>query len=249
VTSGDRTTGYEIAIDDGTHRKIRAWPGRPARMPAVAQGDVVRATVGARLRHVYRVTVLRPGLAQMEATGGAEDGVDTVDAADAADGVDTVDSVLEPVPLLRAALSLVGPGRGGGSDVDPASLLTAAEVSAAFGRPFGPPRSLTEEHTLPFLGMRMCEYPAAGEGGGPARVQVQTVTGRIARAMLERVRGEPLPGIGEEAYLRGDTVAVLQGDVGLAIHIQHPDGGSTRPGLCRLAAIAAGRLPAPRSLA
>jgi hypothetical protein len=76
------------------------------------------------------------------------------------------------------------------ADSDPVSLLTAEEVSAAFGRPLGPPRSLTGDGTLPFLGVRMCEYAAVGDR---ASVQVQTVTGRIARALLERVRGEPLP--------------------------------------------------------
>jgi hypothetical protein len=127
------------------------------------------------------------------------------------------------------------------ADSDPVSLLTAEEVSAAFGRPLGPPRSLTGDGTLPFLGVRMCEYAAVGDR---ASVQVQTVTGRIARALLERLRGEPLPGIGEEAYLRGDAVAVLQGDVGIAIRVQHVDRAAVRVGLCRLAATAAGRLPA-----
>jgi hypothetical protein len=136
----------------------------------------------------------------------------------------------------------VGPAAGAG--VDPATLLTADEVSAAFGRRFGPPRTLAPEHAPPFLGARMCEY--AGDGEDRARVQVQTVTGRIARAMLERVRGEPLPGVGEAAFLRGDAVAVLQGDAGIAIRAQHVDRATTRAALIRLATTAAGRLPAPR---
>jgi hypothetical protein len=143
-----------------------------------------------------------------------------------------------------AALPVLGSGPGRGPEVDPATLLTGEEVSAAFGRPFGPPRSLTPDHALPFLGVRMCEY--AGAGQDRARVQIQTVTGRIARALLERVRGEPLPGIGEEAFLRGDTVAVLQGDVGIAIRAQHVDGAITRAALRQLAVTAAARLPTGR---
>jgi hypothetical protein len=158
--------------------------------------------------------------------------------------VDDVEPASTPLTeVFGAAPSLVGSGPGDGLQADPAALLTAEEVSAAFGRPFGPARSPAANRALPFLGVRMCEYAAAGQDH--ARVQIQTVTGRIARAMLERVRGEPLPGIGEEAFLRGEAVAVLQGDVGLAIHAQHMDGATTRAALRQLAATAAARLPAP----
>jgi hypothetical protein len=142
--------------------------------------------------------------------------------------------------IVPAASTPTGPD-GSGSEVDPAALLTADEVSSALGRQFGPPRPVTSDRALPYLGVRMCEYVA--DGPDRAQVQVQAVAGRIARAMLDRVRGEPLPGVGEQAFLRGEAVAILQGDIGLAIHVQHVESATTRAGLRRLAAIAASRLP------
>jgi hypothetical protein len=267
----------------GQHRagRRRVRIRRPERRLVAGRHPVVAGL----LRHVYRITAVSRGrspvddaepaggsggaanLASPEGTGspsspGSVAGSDLPDAEAAVAG--GVYCLRAPAPLRQAfgpvpSLADSGPGPGG-AGVDPATLLTAEEVSAAFGRPFGPPRSLTPEHALPFLGVRMCEYDAAGPDR--ARVQVQTVTGRIARAMLERVRGEPLPGVGEAAFVRGDAVAVLQGDVGLAIHAQHVDaqhidaqhvdaqhidGAATRAALCQLAATAAARLPAQPS--
>jgi Predicted membrane protein (DUF2207) len=225
LRSGDRVTGYEVAIDDGRHPTVRAWPVPPGRMPSIGERDIVAASVGPRLRYVYRIAV-------------------TGRAAPPA-GVGEPEPEPEPPGAFAPLVALDGGlGAATGDGPDPATLLTADEVSAAFGRHFGPARALTSEHAPPFLGMRMCEY--AGTGPDRARVQVQTVTGRIARAMLERVRGEPLPGIGEEAFLRGDAVAVLQGDAGIAIRAQHVDHATARAALIQLATTAAGRLPAPR---
>ena len=147
-----------------------------------------------------------------------------------------------PPPESGAAPSLVSTSPGGsGTEVDPALLLTAEEVSAAFGRKFGPPRPVTSDRALPYLGVRMCEYVA--DGPDRAKVQVQAVTGRIARALLDRVRGEPLPGVGEHALVRGGALAMVQGDVGLAIYVQHVEAATARAGLRQLAVIAASRLP------
>jgi hypothetical protein len=211
--------------------------GRQALLAGILCGlSAAAVAAGRRLRHGHRIVALsrgRPPVDDIEPAGR----VDTDDVG-AADGAAADVPAATPLPEVFDAAPA---GPGGAPDADPVALLTAEEVSAAFGRPFGPPRLLTPDHALPFLGVRICEYVAAGQDR--ARLQIQTVTGRIARAMLERVRGEPLPGIGEEAYLRGDTIAILQSGVGIAIRAQHVDGAITRAALRQLAVTAAARLP------
>jgi hypothetical protein len=46
--------GY-MAVDDGEHRRVRAWRVESPKMAGVARGSVVKVTVGPRLGHVFAI--------------------------------------------------------------------------------------------------------------------------------------------------------------------------------------------------
>jgi hypothetical protein len=89
--------------------------------------------------------------------------------------------------------------------------------------------------------MRGCQYRAVSGGGS---VSVFTAGGELVTLLLRVNRrfGETVPGIGDEAFLRGDTVAVVRGDVAVSIRLQGGQVTDRSGVLRRLAAAAAGRL-------
>jgi hypothetical protein len=46
--------GY-MAVDDGEHRRVRAWRTQSVNLAGVARGSVLRVTVGPRLGHVFAI--------------------------------------------------------------------------------------------------------------------------------------------------------------------------------------------------
>jgi hypothetical protein len=127
-----------------------------------------------------------------------------------------------------------GPGQGG--DGEDAALALGEAVEAA--------RPLVEQ-PLPVGRMRGCQYRAASGGGS---VSVFTAAGDLV-GLLVRVNrrfGEAVPGVGDEAFLRGDTIAVVRGKVAVSIRLQGGQVADRPAALRRLASTAAGRLANPR---
>jgi hypothetical protein len=128
-----------------------------------------------------------------------------------------------------------------GPQVDPAVLVTAEDAGRALGEPVGPARPLLER-PLPVGELRACQYLAAS--GDHASVSVFTAAGDVIR-MLARVNrsfGSAVPGIGDEAYLRNDTIAVLRGDVAVSIRLRSRKVPDRAAALRELATVAVGRL-------
>jgi hypothetical protein len=59
---------------------------------------------------------------------------------------------------------------------------------------------------------------------------------------VNRRFGTTVPGVGDEAFLRGDAIAVIQGHIGVSIRLQGDRVADRTSALRRLAATAAGRL-------
>ncbi len=130
-----------------------------------------------------------------------------------------------------------------GVEIDPAMVVTAEDAGAALGEPVGPAKPLIEQ-PLPVGRMRGCQYPAAS--GDRAWVSVFTAAGETVR-LLARVHhrlGEAVPGVGDQAYLRGDTIAIVREGVMVSIRLQGRHVPDRPAALKRLAAAAVQRLAA-----
>lgn len=121
-------------------------------------------------------------------------------------------------------------------------MVTAEDASLALGTPVAPARPLFEQ-PLPVGRMRGCEYRAASGSGS---VSVFTAAGDLVKLLVRVNRrfGDSVPGIGDQAFIRGDTVAVVRGDTAVVIRLQGGQVGDRTAALRRLAAAAVGRLAA-----
>jgi hypothetical protein len=137
----------------------------------------------------------------------------------------------------RRARGWLGPaGVLGDPGADPARVVTEEDAALALGEAVEAARPLVEQ-PLPVGRMRGCRYRAASGGGS---VSVFTAAGDLARLLVRVNRrfGEAVPGVGDEAFLRGDMIAVVRGEV------------ADRPAALRqLATTAAGRLAEPSTQA
>jgi hypothetical protein len=96
--------------------------------------------------------------------------------------------------------------------------------------------------------MDLVGQPAAArrEPGEAATPRAGTAAGETVR-LLARVHGrfgEAVPGVGDQAWLRGDTIAVVRGDVMVSIRLQGRHVPDRPAALRRLAAAAVERLAA-----
>jgi hypothetical protein len=133
-------------------------------------------------------------------------------------------AALRPEPAEAAVDGLLADP---GVEVDPALVVTAEDAGAALGEPVGPAEPLIEQ-PLPVGRMRGCRYAAAS--GERASVSVFTAAGKPVKllARLHRRFGEAVPGVGDQAWLRGDTIAVVRGDVMVSIRLP-PGPARARP--------------------
>jgi hypothetical protein len=228
---GENEYDYFVAVDDGRSDKVKAWLVPAATYARFWEGVTASATVGPRLGYVFRMDLVsQPPAARPEP--GPEPG----GAATARAGPDAA------MPADWQA-ALVGLLADPDVEVDPAMVVTAEDAGAALGEPVGPAKPLIEQ-PLPVGRMRGCQYSAAS--GDRAWVSVFTAAGETVR-LLARVHhrfGEAVPGVGDQAYLRGDTIAVVRGDVMVSIRLQGRHVPDRPAALKRLAVAAVERLAA-----
>jgi len=242
---GNDKLDHFMAVDSGRSDKIKAWLVPAAVYDRFREGGVVRATIGPRLGHVFRVELVsesraaaapgEPAQAGPEGAGAGPDG-EQVATGTARDGVPA-----RGAWVAGAAGVLADPG------ADPATVVTEEDAALALGEAVGAARPLVEQ-PLPVGRMRGCQYRAASGGGS---VSVFTAAGDLV-GLLVRVNrrfGEAVPGVGDEAFLRGDMIAVVRGEVAVSIRLQGGQVADRPAALRQLATTAAGRLAEPSTRA
>ena len=211
---GNDKTDHFMAVDSGRSDKIKAWLVPAATYGRFREGGVVRATIGPRLGHVFRVEL-----------------------------------VSEAAPPGPRGARVRRPEAGGGSGVgvDPARVVTGEDAALALGEAVEAARPLVEQ-PLPVGRMRGCQYRAASGGGS---VSVFTAAGDLVRLLVRVNRrfGDAVPGVGDEAFLRGDMIAVVRGGVAVSIRLQGDQVADRPAALRQLATAAAGRLAEPSTQA
>jgi predicted membrane protein DUF2207 len=218
---------YYLAVDDGHDDRTVAW-GLPATMHGQCQvGDVVEMTARRWTRRVVRVRLVEPGSARRLA------------AADAAyprtDDTEKLIAAAMGVPAER------GPGGVAqtlqSARVSAGQLLSAEEVSRGLGQPVTP-----QDPAMPAgAPMSMQAYRTAG-----GRALYVTVTAGMigSLAFRSRRRGQPLPGLGDEAFAGDRWAAARRGDHVVMLQL-HADAGAVDPrNVYWLLSLAVGRLPA-----
>ena len=130
---------------------------------------------------------------------------------------------------------------------DPARVVTQEDAQLAPGEAVEAARPLVEQ-PLPVGRTRGCRYRAASGGGS---VSVFTAAGDLARLLVRVNRrfGEAVPGVGDEAFLRGDMIAVVRGEVAVNVRLQGGKVADRPAALRQLAPTAAGRLAEPSTQA
>jgi hypothetical protein len=209
---GNDKLAHFMAVDSGRSDRVKAWLVPAAVYGRFREGGVVRATIGPRLGHVYRVEFVSEG---------------------------------RPPATIAAPRELAGVLADPG--VDPARMVTEGDAALALGEAVEAARPLVEQ-PLPVGRMRGCQYRAASGGGS---VSVFTAAGDLVRLLVRVNRrfGEAVPGVGDEAFLRGDMIAVVRGEVAVSIRLQGGQVADRPAALRQLATTAAGRLAEPSTQA
>ena len=207
-----------IAVDDGE----RCWSFDISGMTSgqLALGDTVAVRASPRSGKLLGLTPGQSGTGDRAAAPGRPG--------------------MGPAAVGPPAVGPAAPGRPGMGAADAATgeavrgLLTAAEVSAAAGR-----------------AVRATGFAARAAGavyrGEGVTVIVTVADGFLGSlSSLARRRGQPLPGVGDEAWLlnRGRTVVLRAGGLTAKVTVGGPAARSLPPDVAtRLAATVAGRLP------
>ena len=249
---GNDKLDHFMAVDSGRSDKIKAWLVPAAVYGRFREGGVVRATIGPRLGHVFRVELVsesraaaapgEPAQAGPEGAGAGPDGAGPgSDGEQVATGTDRDGVPARGAWVAGAAGILADPG------ADPATVVTEEDAALALGKAVEAARPLVEQ-PLPVGRMRGCQYRAASGGGS---VSVFTAAGDLV-GLLVRVNrrfGEAVPGVGDEAFLRGDMIVVVRGEVAVSIRLQGGQVADRPAALRQLATTAAGRLAEPSTRA
>lgn len=213
---------HHLAVDDGTGDETTAW-GLPSELAGqVHDTDTVTITVRRWSRRVVDLTVLAGGPGSRAAATPAD-----------RPGDNPLSSLIPA--QLRAGLGMAVP-----PSVHPtaSSLVSTDEVVRAVGRP-----------------VMRAAAPTGGTGrqvmhywlpNGAVALELVLVTGPPAhRAIGGRRGGQPLPGIGDEAYTGAGWAVARRGDTVVLLELSGPLRTSTDPrSLPWLLSTAVGRLPA-----
>ena len=218
---------YYLAVDDGSDDRTTAW-GLPAELHGRCQvGDVVRCTVRRWSRRVIAVDVQQPGRSRALAAA---------DASSSSDDTESLVAVAMGLPTSRGGHAVASALRA--PAVAASQLLTAGEVGRAIGRPV-----VGQNQAVAVGPVSVATYSTVD--GAHRAVNLALTEGLPAQLVMRgRRRGQPLPGIGDEAYAgdgwamarRGDRVVLLQ---------THPVAAGADPRYLHwLLSTAVGRLPA-----
>ncbi|TML23901.1 MAG: DUF2207 domain-containing protein [Actinobacteria bacterium] len=179
---------HYLAVDDGTDDRTTAWAIPSTQVNQCRDGDTVTLTARRWTRRVLTVRVVEPGSARR------------VQVADP-DEQNTE-------ALVAVAMGLPAPGQR--APGIPAALVTADEVSRALGAPV----TVQERGGMGPVAVGVSQFHTPD---GQVAAVLMVLRGLAAKAAMRARRGQPLPGIGDEAYTgpgwavarRGDTVVGL----------------------------------------
>jgi hypothetical protein len=242
---GNDKLDHFMAVDSGRSGRIKAWLVPAAVYGRFREGEVVRATIGPRLGHVFRVELVSESRTPATAAAPGETGVGRAGRGRGGAGWGAGGDRDRPGWGPGAErLGGWGPGRAGGG---PGQVVTEEDAALALGEAIEAARPLVEQ-PLPVGRMRGCQYRATSGGGS---VSVFTAAGDLVRLLVRVNRrfGETVPGVGGEAFLRGDMIAVVRGEVAVAIRLQGGQVADRPAALRQLATTAAGRLAEPSTRA
>ena len=261
---GNDKLAHFMAVDSGRSDKVKAWLVPADVYGRFREGGVVRATIGPRLGHVFRVELVSEGRAPTASgvpAGAGQGGTVAAPGEPADAGQDAgpegagagLDGDLAATGTDRdgvpAGAAWVAGVAGALADprVDPARVVTGEDAALALGEAVEAARPLVEQ-PLPVGRMRGCQYRAASGGGS---VSVFTAAGDLVRLLVRVNRrfGEAVPGVGDEAFLHGDMIAVVRGEVAVSIRLQGGQVADRPAALRQLASTAAGRLAEPSTRA
>jgi hypothetical protein len=237
---------HYLAVDDGSGDRTTAW-GLPSGLAGQAvDGDTVKLTGRRWTRRVIELAVVEQGTGRRWRDAGSGDQTEaliakamTLPEPRAGDG-DPFDALMAPAAGAGAGIAgllgraLQAPG------VPVAELLTPHEVGSALGMP------VTAYPVGAGAPVPVQAVQYRGPDGKPV-LQVMAAGGLAAQlAVRARRRGQPLPGIGDEAFA-GDGWAVgRHGDTVLGITLTG-DGRRAEPrNVHWLLATAVGRLTGAR---
>ncbi len=214
---------YYLAIDDGTADRTTAW-ALPAEMRNTCDtGDTVRVEVRPWSRRIGTVTVVEKGRPGTDETVADEDSQQLAS---------TMLSGLGLGGILGAAVS-------GRPTISASMLLTAEDVSQALGMPV-----TSQEAELPGM-VGLVQFSSTHHN--KVVLVLQVIDGTLSRmAWRTNARGDLMPGVGDEAWVRGDRALARIGDTTISVAVTGPAKG-LRQGLPQLLQLATSRFPAQDS--
>ncbi len=240
--SDHRTYRYFAGVDDGRSNKTKAYLLTAERYGRLDEGDEVRVVVGRYLGRVFDVTVTKEQAPPPDTEAVPTMPEERRSTAPTPPFAGLVGAVTGVLGTDAAAGAVSGAQPGNAADLDPAALVTAEDVAAAFGVPVAV-QQVGPQGGPAFRHVRMCAYTPQGSGHPTLLVHVAT-GGPAARLVgAVRHRGEAVPGVPDAYYYgnsRQEAVVVLRGRTSLTVgsYGQNAD----RVVLQRLALAAAARL-------
>jgi hypothetical protein len=230
---------HYLAVDDGSRDRTTAWGLPSGWAGGVADGDTVRMTARRWSRRVTELTVVAQGTGRRWQDAGSTN----------------------HEALVLKAMNRPEPRSGGGDPFDaPAAPAAAASgLAGLLGRAIQAPavpvaNLLTEQEVGSALGLAVTAHPLNNQtvqslqfrdsNGRPA-LNLMAVGGLAAQMAVRTYRrGQPLPGIGDEAFA-GDRWAVgRHGDTVVTIALSGAGRNAEARNVHWLLATAVGRLTA-----
>lgn len=227
---------YWVALDDGHLRDVKALGIDESKWGSLAEGDLVRASIGRRLGWIDQIEVVERSRHR---------GVSSYD--------DTGEQLLNAPENLGEVPVLLRPSQGAGADAGkadddrPAALVTPGDLRRALGIEVGPAGPYPDAlPTPPWLAVRSCRYQTTG--GIPVTVDVHAASGArggylmVLGHLLTRVEGRQISGVGGGAMLYPGVVSARTSEGTFAIHVHSPAGPPPPDALVDLARTAAERM-------
>jgi|GEM_PF-1078439 len=230
---------HYLAVDDGSGDRTTAW-GLPSGWSGrVADGDVVKMTARRWSRRVTELSVVAQGTARRWQDAGSGTGQEA---------------------LVAKAMSLPEPRAGDGDPFDMlAGPAAAGGLAGLLGRAIQAPAVpvaglLTEQEVGSALGLAVTAHPVSNQtvqsmqfrdSNGRPVLNLMAVGG-LAAQLASRTyrRGQPLPGIGDEAFASDRWAVGRHGDTMVTIALSGDGRKAEARNVHRLLATAVGRLTA-----